>query len=75
MQGCSMLVSFNAPQFSASLLMPSLQFEHAQRVAHIHIDPHVVIRICCCLQTLENRDTPLIQRWSNPLKVRLRFSR
>jgi hypothetical protein len=23
------------------------------------------------LQTLENRDTPLIQRWSNPLKVRL----
>lgn len=23
------------------------------------------------LQTLENRDVPLIQRWSNPLKVRL----
>jgi hypothetical protein len=27
------------------------------------------------LQTLENRDTPLIQRWSNPLKVRSRSIR
>jgi hypothetical protein len=38
-----------------------------------HLSTHRMCtsKLLIFLQTLENRDTPLIQRWSNPLKVRL----